>query len=409
MDDHNFDDLLKKKLRDYQVPGFDPSALAALHQQLDATQLSPWYSRYRSELWIGSCAAALFAIMILWSPVLNTSKEKERIEEIKTLVKTQQEQIQKLQQEVIRLTEFRKADYSLNNSQMLRIDSLENMILTLKQHQAVRSLADGKSIEKASGILFNHWTFPIISSYQTPVVPIRRNKQSINTISTTPIKQPSEERQLTVNLMRDLEIHYHPGIGIRVGPTIEASMGKYKAGSGRIDVAVGLLADFILSPSFSLETGGKYIHRFYEITDKMELPGISLPNSSSEFGPLVSADVDSWILEIALNLKYRYPVSMKTHVLAGLGYSSLIFTKQVFEYDYSIEGTSARINTNHDFLKSAVYPGMINLSLGFSNQLKNKKIIETSVYYQYGLGAIGMEKMKTSFWGIRSAYLIPIR
>ncbi|MEO5602196.1 MAG: hypothetical protein ABIR06_14850 [Cyclobacteriaceae bacterium] len=48
---------------------------------------------------------------------------------------------------------------------------------------------------------------------------------------------------------------------------------------------------------------------------------------------------------------------MKTHVLAGLGYSSLIFTKQVFEYDYSIEGTSARINTNHDFLESAVYPG----------------------------------------------------
>ena len=77
----------------------------------------------------------------------------------------------------------------------------------------------------------------------------------------------------------------------------------------------------------------------------------------------------------------------------GAGYTAMFYTKQILEYDYQFTGSqSASINSsiaNHNF-KS--YPGTVNLSLGYSSELKNKKILESSVYYRYGLGKVGIEQ-----------------
>ncbi|MEQ9413894.1 MAG: hypothetical protein RIF39_08685, partial [Cyclobacteriaceae bacterium] len=55
------------------------------------------------------------------------------------------------------------------------------------------------------------------------------------------------------------------------------------------------------------------------------------------------------------------------------------------------------------------YPGTLNLSLGFSSQLKNSKIIETSLYYQHGLGKVGLEQTKPELLGIRGTYWFNIK
>ena len=55
------------------------------------------------------------------------------------------------------------------------------------------------------------------------------------------------------------------------------------------------------------------------------------------------------------------------------------------------------------------YSGAINFSLGLSNETKRKNIIETSVYYQYGLGNIGAEATQRSFLGVRSVYWFKIK
>jgi len=210
---------------------------------------------------------------------------------------------------------------------------------------------------------------------------------------------------LSARTIRDLEKHYRNGIGIRVGPSIEVSHGFYDAGNSRADLLFGLLGDFIVSPSLSIETGVKYTHRFYEITDASELPNVELPGVDTGLGPVVGADVDTWMAEFPINLKYRYPLSMKTHLLAGIGYSSILYTKQVFEYSYELTGDpSAQINTSHKIKQSTLYPGMLNFSLGVSKELRNKKILETSLYYQHGLSKLGAENAQANFLGVRGTY-----
>ena len=223
----------------------------------------------------------------------------------------------------------------------------------------------------------------------------------------------SIQTSFSAKTARELEKHYRHGIGIRLGPTLELSKGFYRHGAGKIDVTGGLLGDFILSPSLSLETGAKFIHRIYEISDD-ELPSASstLPDINEDLEPLTSAEIDSWIIEVPLNLKYRYPLSTTTHGLVGLGYSSQIYTKQSLEYSYKLDGVasgSGYITEPHIFSDIKRYAGTFNISLGLSKRLKNNKTLETSFYYQHGSGESGVEKMKSNFVGIRSAYWFNIK
>jgi hypothetical protein len=41
--------------------------------------------------------------------------------------------------------------------------------------------------------------------------------------------------------------------------------------------------------------------------------------------------------------------------------------------------------------------------------LENKKIIELGIFYQQGLGSMGLEKNKSNFLGLRSVYWFPLR
>ncbi len=207
-----------------------------------------------------------------------------------------------------------------------------------------------------------------------------------------------------------MEKHYRDGIGVQVGPTLELSKGIYSVGMGEPAISAGILANLVFSPSIGLETGVKYVHRFYEISGEESLSGTELPGVNPALGTLINADVDSWIMEVPLNLKYRFPISMKTHWLAGIGYSSILYTKQIFEYDHEFEsGSPVTINSAYEKSGIEVYPGTLNISLGLSRELKNRKTLETSVYYQHGLGKMGIENARINYVGLRGLYWFTVR
>ncbi len=199
--------------------------------------------------------------------------------------------------------------------------------------------------------------------------------------------------QFSAKTARELEKHYRKGMGIRLGPTLDLSKGFYDQGTGGIDIAGGLLGDFIVSPSLSVETGAKFIHRYYEISEEELNTNLTLPYVNPDLAPVTQADIDSWMIEVPMNLKYRYPLSLKTYALVGLGYSSVIYTKQVLEYSYNFDAIpSGYITEPHILTDVTRYSGTLNISLGISKRLKNNKILETSLYYQHGLGEMGVEK-----------------
>lgn len=420
MDDNDFDDIIKKKVGAYQEEGFDPAALSALHHQMASVSTWPWYSRYRTELMVAG--GFLFTtIIILFSQWWFSLNDRMLFEGNLTKISGQQEEIEKLKSQInfmknlppdtLRIIEYQDQNtrtYSLLLEEITTLKEILEQARTMNERTAYSQVLAFQEIDS----LYDESTYSSIFATieDNRVVPKQRLSKSLRAEPNN-ISLPNNKKgpALSYSTLRDLEKHYHAGIGIRVGPTIEFSRGAYKEGMGAGDITGGLLADFILSPALSLETGGKFVHRIYDISEN-DIGKLNLPGIDPSLGPVKIADVDSWILEIPINLKYRYPLSLKSHLVGGLGYSSMICTKQLFEYDYSFAGNpDLQINAAKTITGFKRYPGTANILMGLSHRMKDNKILETSLYYQYGLGETGVEKMKASFYGVRAAYWFNVR
>lgn len=424
MDDHRFDDIIKRKLSEYEDPTFDASSLTDLHNRTATLRYIPWYSRYKSEFVI-SASILLSTLVILSGLWLMNNHQTKPLEEKQIYIQSQKDEIAKLKDEInylknlppdtIRIVQFKEQPPPTDTYVLKRIAELESTIIRLEELYKTKS-ANEENLSFAadtsvSGYLSNE-------SYESPYLDLLSNRLTPSESGEESLRAKpnySQRNQTTTSFSaktaRELEKHYRQGIGIRVGPVLELSKGFYDQGAGGIDITGGLLGDFILSPSISLETGGKFIHRVYEISDdEIRAIHIKLPNVNPELAPVITADIDSWMIEIPLNLKYRYPLSTTSHALASLGYSSILYTKQVLEYNYDLDAvTSGYVTESHSISNFMRYDGMLNISLGLSKRLKNNKILETSLYYQQGLEEFGAEKIKSNFLGIRGTYWFTIK
>lgn len=415
MDDNRFDEIIKAKVGEYEEPRFDPSALAAFHHQMTSVTPAPWYNRYRTEVLIGS-SALLSTLVLLCAIWYFSSGEADILKKNTLLLQQQREQIESLQEELrslkavlhdtVQILSLRGTDIRSDNNLLLqRISLLEAQLEKVHDDLALYVLSEQQRFSSTD----NQWANPTsdLSDLSPNDLQLKKEKDH----STSFIEKPGP--QLSPTTIKELEKHYQKGIGIRVGPVLELSTGLYQdGGGGKLNLTAGVLGDFILSPSLSLETGAKFVHRVREreISSAQELS--DLPYVNEDLGTVTSADVDSWMFEFPLNLKYRYPLSMKKHWIAGIGYSPLLYTKQLFEYeyDYQIDG-STFVTMSESYTEPGMKfePGTINIMLGLSNHLKNKKILETSLYYQHILGSQGLENSRGGFLGIKTAYWFKIR
>lgn len=407
MDDSRFDDIIKKKVAEYQEPAFDASALEAFHRQMQSLPSPPWYAPYGSELRLGAAigVSTLLIILSLW---YFQGRRTSAWEQNVALIASQQEKITLLAREldVLKATPrdtvyIQREDFQ-TKTLLNRISQLE-LMLREKADNAPSGMYADAPVSSIRPAVF----YP--AGVSTPVI-VRWDLQP-ETMKETAPNGLGETGKFSAKTHRELEKHYRNGIGIRIGPAVDVSKGKYQAGNGRMDLSGALLADVIISPSLSIESGGRFTHRFYEVPgDEITSGALALPNINRDLGPLVTADVDTWMLELPIHLKYRAPLSPTSHWLAGAGYSAFIMTRQIFEYDYQLDGSqSVKVNESHSFDGMRTYPGMLNFSLGMSNQFRNNKILETSFYYQHGTGKRGIEQIQANYFGLRAAYWFTIR
>lgn len=412
MDDSRFDSALRTKLREYEHPG-DPGALTGLHHQIAAISTASWYSRHRVELLIGT--GLLIFTMILLGEQWLTKHELE--EEVKTLT-AQTGEIEKLRAEVhqlqmrkpdtVRIIESRQQGSLLAASLIRRIATLEEanrklMAYNLSQNEGAAFATSSESISERE---------PMNEAVPTRVTPHAVEGKSFRVVRERKEMSSPLERSLSAKTIYNLEKHYSRGVGLKLGPAVEFSNGLYSFGDGHANLGVGILADLIFSPSLALETGAKYSARYYAIHDEQTLANAPLPGVDTHFGDLQRAEIDYRMLEIPLNLKFRYPLSLANHWLAGIGYSSTIYLNEDLEYTYRFDNQTANptsIVSTATVKKTSIYPGTINLSLGFSHALKNRRAIEASLFYNHGLGTQGVEETRARFFGVRGVYWFTIR
>ncbi len=428
MDDQRFDDSIKNKVGDYEYPGFDPTALATLHHQLGAVSSIPWYSLYRTELLVGS-GIALSTLIIILSQWFMSNNTTEILNEKIIALNTQQQEISKLQSEIsflkstspdtIRIIEIREQPSSTYTSLLYRIKLLEReaarkeIIVLDSGSESTPVVNDNFEYFKFNGNQVN----PLVSVYQRSfskrLIPREFDRESFHAVpDNSTFDAQYNAKKLSANTIRDLEKHYQQGIGIRIGPTVELAKGYYSEGKqGSIALTYGMLGDFILSPSFSIETGIKYSKRYYDISDNAVLMKLPLPDVDESLGTLQSAEIDSWMFELPIALKYRYPFSLTAHLLGSVGYSSLMYRHQIFEYSYAypLAGDTFTLGSEYESNTASFYAGSFNITLGVSKRLKNSEILETSIFYQHGLGEKGIERINANFLGVRGVYWFTLR
>ena len=169
------------------------------------------------------------------------------------------------------------------------------------------------------------------------------------------------------------------------------------------------MADFIVSPSLSLETGITYQGRIFEAET---LDGLSLPSPDPQRGEFEEVEINSKLFEFPLNLRYRLPLNYRSNFITSLGVSGLLFTKQTVEYVQQFDaGDDIEFPVESSFHvdEPRFSFGTLNASLGLNRKLKNEKEIEISLFYKYGLGEMGLEQVNADFFGLRGAYWFTIK
>lgn len=413
MDDNRFDSILRTKLEDYHHPVIDHAAISALHQQQAVTTESSWYSRYRTEVLIGAGIVLFLILYFLGYTVLThtislTAQQTKTINEQSAEIASLKKEVSRLQlltPDTVRIIKAQQPDLSITPELLKRISFLEE-----SNRELMALIANSRAFQPR---LAGEESMPLTSISEFSVSP--------NFIVNDDIDQPAipnqtlsstHEKSLSAKSIRELEKHYSHGVGIKIGPTADIFLSQYSLGNGQLSISGGILADFILSPALGLETGIKYSERFYAMNDENALSGSTLPGVAEQLGKLQSAEVDYRLLEIPLNFKYRYPLTLKDHWIASIGYSCLVYLNEDFEYTYEFDSPSSNptsivstVTTN----AAKVYPGTINFSLGMSHVLKNKKIIEASLFYNHGIGTQGVEKTRAQYFGLRGTYWFTVK
>jgi hypothetical protein len=416
MDEREFDEAIRGKVSEYEAPGFDPVALAALHHRMAAAEPVSWYGHYRSEIIAAAATAAVCTFLGIMQWYGSRHEERalqsdlESISERLTRLEGRPDRVSYPDTVFIVRESENSAQMSSLTFEILRLRK-ETENLQSRNREILRLLTRFVAEPSAPQDSVAGQQLVPPSAAPLRVLPHEIDRPAVRALPRSAGQPDLNNRsaKLSVRTMRDLERHYRKGIGLRVGPTLESSVGNYSEGLAEVSFTVGALADVLMSPSLSLEAGAKLGRRYYEISDAQSLAAVSLPGTNPS-GTLSKAEMDYKVLELPVGLKYHYPLSLKSHVTAGLGYSALLFRKQVFEYSYTLPGMEGLTFTSiYEVDQPTFYPGFVNVNLGLNAELKNHKIIETSLYYQFGTGRQGAEQVMADFAGLRAIYWFKVR
>ena len=450
MDDRDFDDIIKGKLEGLEGESYDPTALSDLRYRLAASTVKPWFANYRTELLVASSIIIVTLLNSLYSRTFNNQKFEDLHDQIEVL-RNDNQIAEGLQKQILEMksvtpdTVFMEVHNTQYLYQIQELNRKLNDFVLRYEKEVEQPAADygnitflGSEKDIPDELLFLLEKYGLtrkeggevylVSNDGTeqllPLIPQSElnytSRIRFNIAEISKIEGPgdgSDDNYLPLSMVRELDRHYMQGIGLNIGPWLGVSKAYFDGGSGVPKPDIGIHADILLSPSLSIETGVKYNIWNYELDDDKNLNSLNFPDVDPSIGELKTVEMDSYVLEIPVNLKYKHPFSKNLAFTSSLGYSPVIFLKQKFEYDYlltlnpgdPINSTDVMVNTGTEISSPKFYNGTINLSMGVHKILKNKNYLEIALQYKHGLTEIGHEGIQPKIAGLRTGYWFKVR
>lgn len=460
MDDNRFDKKIKEKVENYRDEQFDEHALAGLHQRMAGISYQPWYAPYKKAAGYAAAAVLISLLNFGLFAYFHSDRDQELMASINEL-KQDLGNYEKLKRdyESLRLTknevevqtqtdtvyvykEFVGGSlygnsHNANNGlkainvayhtpvggeqtyarrEDIRLGKVEELSTEVKDFLAQYDLA---YIGEDDHVYLQYHNrddaqFVARKGYDAPFT---LNNSTIALASVDIAEQEGKaldkhkKHPLSAKVLRDIEKQRMNGIGFQYGPEIDILKLSSDRGAGKPGIAVGMKAEFILSPSFRVETGAKYSFTEYVVKNPSKLGDdlSAFPGQNESIGKLHQIEQTTHALLLPVHLKYYHPVARDRYIFASIGASPQMHLLQQFEYEYEYEYTTSEndfsvdIEASKRFDDGKIYAGTLDFSLGIEKKLKNHSILQLSAFYNRGIGKLGMEESELAMVGLRSA------
>ena len=450
MDDSTFDDLLRKKLKDYNDPSFDPEALNDLHSRLQGHKFTGSNSNRVMR-------AAVATLLLLTGTnayfILSNQELKKQLMEEYTqqpgyanylhTVDSLNQVISQLQCEL----ETKPVVFIKSESSAIRVPDFQMKSITTANYQTdtskginTRKLGIGRVKDVPSEIYQRLNEAGLLSEEEGEVflTLTERNNRYVQTSVhaqpknlltdqtepgvfrlMAPVVKHDEEKvfppstrqgEKSLAARNALEKHYFKGIGIQIAPHADLMRAIFSEGAGQFTPRVGITADWILSPHSSVETGVDYSSTevFFNRSETSLVP--LYPSG----GTLESAIVTNKLLSAPIAFKYRQWVSDKSQLVWRTGFTPYWTMSRIAQYNFSVPDLSPdhdedRLVTVEEINDFRYFGATMGTSLGLTfKRGKNRGAWEASLFYEHSLGGT-LDQNSLQLIGLRTAYWFKIK
>jgi hypothetical protein len=430
MDDQNFDRLLKEKLDHYEDPSFEQSALDDFHSRMDSWRPTKSFS-YRFTHYYLATSILLFTLVnaYLFWPRKNDI-QAVKYDNHQLVIDSLANTINQLKKEREILNKQNTIALSSQNDfispppnvtdenkikDKIELGNIQNMnpsLLKILNDAGLIITEDNNVFLLNGGETYN----PILlttslSNYKYVQLPnIAVPVYKLKTIEVNRSNKHTRKETISAKTRNELEKHYFPGIGLNVAPHFDFYQSIFSSGEGEISPRVGVLADVILTPRWSIETG------FDFSTTKLKLEGrqqsVSLPSYDPSLGEIEHVELKNTLISTPVGIKYRQWISPKVQSFLKVGYTPYfaINTKYNLEHDFDHWGSSkSKVNSVQEISSNRFYAGTGTVAFGLTKTLKKKSKIEGAIFYEKSLTPVGPDNYSMQLLGLRTSYWLRIK
>lgn len=429
----------------YEAPRYNPEAFSQLRARLSDGQAVPWYVKYRAESLVAASLLlfTVFNAYVLF-PKFNEPKLTETNQTVipdnsKRIIDSLNLIIDKLNNQapskvyIIDPAEREKilaaGSKSPHASYKLRLsDSIQNS--DVKLFLGAQTDLPPDVLNKLRGLnviaLEGNEAWLVVSSQKKEknyLIDYERSQKELEllhkeflplaiTVNLSPPSIPTKSiNEISGKTRNAIEKHYFRGIGINLAPHVDLLNSFFTNAEGTPSPRFGFIADWVLSPQLSVETGIDYATPNFTV--KEDFQKLTLPNVDSQIGALQSVEISIRTASLPISMKYRRWLTPKSQMVFRIGYTPYFAFRHQFVYNYSPLNqppeSDLTISTIEQIDEKKFYANTLTASAGITKSLNNNKKLEASLFLENSVGNVGAEKMGMKFLGIKTAYWFNLR
>jgi hypothetical protein len=437
MDEHSFDEFIKRKVGDYEDPSYDEGAFASLDKRLTSFQRISWYKQYRTEVVVIS-SLILFTMLNTFITASLVGSKSENNAEHQTAVIVNNKNMDSLtaiihdlhlKNETLadelkyvksgkEINNFASAGYNRSRSQatIMKIDENYASASDANKEKLDRSIVDDRQVESNKSFIVDN------NNEGYAITPVTR---ALNQFTSRPIvfyapvlkpnsKSPRENihnKNISAKIKNDIEKHYFAGIGVNVAPHVDGVLNVFNKSRSEFTPRVGVTADWVVSPRLSIETSVDYFATKLILTDHFER--CDLPDHNDYWGPVGRATVSTRTLSSPISIKYRQWISPKNELIVRSTFTPYYALNQKIKTDYlggpyTGRGDDSSISKIQRNEVMNYYTSTAKLSIGIQHLVKERQKLEGSLFYERSLQEIHRHN-SMQLYGISLSYWYNLR